>query len=136
MMTTLDIIDVLYQRLNITAIRTQITGGVFKQSRPLNSGNSDIVISCLPVTGDQMQSAVANVNIHVPNPTININGKQDDTQPDFGMLRFLTQLVIGYLKDDSTEDYYFDVQQQNIFSEDSIKEHYSNIRVNFFNINL
>ena len=136
MKTTLDIIDLNYAVLNVPAVTAQLTGGVYKNTRPVSSDKTDVVIGCLPVSNDQLQRAVANVNIHVPNLVINQGNYTDYTQPDFAALRSLAALVTGVLNDVSTPTHWFAVQQQNHFSEPERKEHYVNIRVNFYSINI
>lgn len=136
MISTLEIIDKLYLQLNVADVKAAINGGVYKSKRHINSNKVDIVIGCLPTNNLQLQTSVANVNIHVPNLVITNNGVQDNTQPDFAKLRSLTTLVISKLKDKWAGDYWFDVQQQNTFSEEDINEHYSNIRVNFYSLNI
>lgn len=136
MISTLEIIDKLYLQLNVADVKTAISGGVYKEKRPINSTKEDVVIGCLPTNNLQLQTTVANVNIHVPNLVLNTNGIQDNTQPDFARLRTLTTLLIAKLKDQWAADYWFDVQQQNTFSEEELNEHYSNIRVNFYSLNI
>lgn len=135
MISTLEIIDKLYLVLNVTEIKSAITGTVCKSMRPINSKKIDIVIGCLPTNNLKLQTAIANVNIHVPNLNFKNNGAQDNTQPDTAKLRSLTALVISKLDDQTMEDYWFDVEQQTIFPENNINEHYSNIRVKFYSIN-
>jgi hypothetical protein len=132
MISTLEIIDKLYMVLNVTDVTDVISGGVYKSKRPINSNAEDVVIGCLPTVNLQIQPAVANVNIHVPN--LNIAG--DNTQPNFARLRELTTLVISKLTDQYKGSYWFDVQSQGTYPEDEINQHYSNIRVQFFNNNL
>lgn len=129
MRTTLDIVDILYQALNVPIVKSVITGGVYKGKRPLNSAKEDIVIGSLPVNAEQVQEAVANVNIHVPNLKLTIGGVQDNGQPDFAKIKSVTALVTELLKEKVGSDYWFYVQQQTLFAEDEINEHYSNIRI-------
>lgn len=118
--------------LNVPEITTVVSGGVYKEKRPINSSAEDVVIGCLPTVNLQIQPAIANVNIHVSN--LSIAG--DDSQPDFARLRTLTTLVISKLSDQYKGSYWFDVQSQTVYPEDDINQHYSNIRVQFFNNNL
>lgn len=139
MKSDLEIVDLLYLGLYVPALTSAITGRVYKWKRPLNSNLIDVVINCLPTNNLQLQTAVANVNIHVPNLSVTLpGGLVDNTQADIPTLRSLTSLVISILKERwfPEDEYWFDVQQQNIFSEDGINEHYSNIRVNFYSINI
>lgn len=136
MKTTLKLIDILWQRLNGSPLATALTGGIYKHQRPINSREEDVVINCLPINNEQLQQAIANVNIHVPNLVLSSNGAQDDTQPNHVRLDELTDLAIERLTDVWAEDYNFDIEQQVLFSDSEAKDHYINIRIEFNNINL
>ena len=136
MRDTFDIETILYKALNVPTITNVISGKVYKNSRPLNSDKVDVVVGSLPINAEQIQRTVANVNVHVPNLKLSIAGVQDGTQPDTATLKAVTSLVIGALTDKVFEDYYFDVQQQVLFKDETTDEHYSNIRINFFLENL
>jgi len=118
--------------LNVPDVTNVISGSIYKQKRPIDSSAEDVVIGCLPTVNSQIQRAVANVNIHVSN--LGISG--DNSQPNFARLRELTTLVISKLSDQYKDSFWFDVEQQNIFTENYINQHYLNIRVQFFNNNL
>ncbi len=136
MRTTFDIDNILYQVLsNNAGLAATITGSVYKRNRPVSSTEEDIVIGSLPVTNDQLQRTVANVNIHVPLLEIATENGQD-TQPDTVRLKELTDMVILIVNDIVGPDYYYDVQQQNVFFDSITNDYYSNIRVNFFLENL
>ena len=136
MRDTFDIETILFKALNVPAITNVISGKVYKNSRPLNSGKVDVVVGSLPINAEQIQRTVANVNVHVPNLKLSISGVQDGTQPDTVTLKTVTSLVIEALTDKAFADYYFDVQQQVLFKDETTDEHYSNIRINFFLENL
>ncbi len=140
--TTFDIQDRLYTLLNgsaslVSAPGTMLTGAIYKSGgRPINSDKEDIVIGSLPINFEQIQQAVININIHVPNLSINIGGVQDKTKPNLKRLKELTALVIGIVDDKYYSDYWFNVQQQHLFEEQGANEYYSNIRLNFFSENI
>ena len=136
MRNTFDLVSIIYLALKTNAITSAITGNVYKNQRPLNSDKIDIVVGSLPVNAEQIQQAVLNVNIHVPNLKLSINGAQDNTQPDLVKLNAVTKLVTIELKDKVGGDYWFDIQQQTLFASESANEHYSNIRVNFYSENI
>lgn len=137
MRTTLDIVDILYHVLSGSGLASAISGGVYKH-RPVNSGKEDVVINSLPVSGSQLQEGVANVNIHVPNLALNIGGIQDRTQPNHDRLKTLTSLAVTTLNDVWREsgDVSFTVLTQSLFEEPEIFEHYVNIRLNYFSVNV
>lgn len=134
MRDTFDIDSLIYKAVNMPLITSAISGKVYKRSRPLNPDKVDIVVGSLPVNNEQLQRTVVNVNIHVPNLKLSINGITDNTQPDLVKLKTVTALVISALDDKAFTDYYFDVQQQVLFEDGA--EYYSNIRINFFSENL
>lgn len=135
MKTTLDIEDILWSFLKNSSLKTSISGGIYKRKRPSGSKAEDIVINCLPVNNLQVQSAVANVNIHVPNKVQNISGIQDSI-PDHARLKALGNEAVSLLVDQWDSDYNFDVQQQNVFEDEDGKGHYVNIRLDFYSINI
>lgn len=134
MRTTLDVVDDLYQALNVPAIKSEIDGDIYKHRRLLNSRKVDIVINSLPINSEQLQNCIGNVNIHVPDIEVNVDGNID-YQPDHVKLKELTTLVLGNLEV-WEGDYHFSVQQQTLFKEDGANEHFVNIRVNYYSINL
>lgn len=139
MVNTLELVDIVWARLNASVLKTgpdAITGQIYKNNRPLGSKTEDIVINSLPVNNLQLQTAIVNVNIHVPNLVLSINGTQDTTQPDHARLKTLTTLALAVLADQWTADYNYDVQQEVLIEEEEFHEHYINIRIEFFYINI
>lgn len=135
MKSTFHIVDILFAALDSSAIKSVITGSICKQNRDFNSGKEDIVINSLPVNNEQLQEAIANVNIHVPDLVVNAGGGES-FQPNHVRLKELTDLAIPILNNIQGADYYFTVQQQQTFSDAEAKDHYSNIRIEFFIENL
>lgn len=137
MRNTFNLVDIIYLVLTANAtIMGAINGKVYKNQRPLNSDKQDIVVGSLPINAEQIQQTVMNVNVHIPNLKISINGAQDNTQPDLVKLEAVTAMVIEGLKDKVFGDYWFDIQQQNLFADEATNEHYSNIRINFYSENI
>lgn len=140
MRTTFDIVDIIYPILkNDAALTTALSGTVYKDGqRPIGSGKEDVSIGSLPVNGEQLQQTVVNVNIHVPNQKLLLNDVQDNTKPDLKRLKALTALVIGLVNEKYYSDYWFFVQQQQLFPEqdENANEHYSNIRLSFYSENI
>lgn len=135
MKTTLDIVDTLFTVLDGSSLKTAITGTICKHKRDFGSESEDIVINSLPVNNNQLQNAIANVNIHVPDLMVNNNGAES-TQPNHTRLKTLAAMAVDILIDNWTADLNFDVQQQNIFEDREAGDHYINIRIEFFIENL
>lgn len=134
MKTTFDITDILYRHLNDSSLKTEINGVICKK-RPVDSTAEDVVINALPINNLDLQTAIVNVNIHVPNIDVDINGRQDNTQPDFARLKFLADMAVDILSNRWIDDYSFDVQQQSGPVED-VHDHFVNIRVEFISENI
>lgn len=135
MTTTEDIIDLLFAKLDSSSIKTAITGSICKRKRDAGSTKEDAVINCLAVPNLQLQNVIANVNIHVPDIVVVINGIQD-RQPNLSRLKELAALGVSILKDNWTSTLNYDVQQQQIFEDREAGDHYINLRIEFFIENL
>ncbi len=135
MKTTLDTVDIVWSRLDASPLKAEITGGIFKHQRPTGSVKEDVVINGLPINNLQVQSAIVNVNIHVPALFIDFEGTQTQ-QPDNVRLNELSVLAIAALSDVWSQDYNYDVQQQILIMDTDPTDFYVNIRLEFFNINI
>jgi len=135
MRTTLDLVDILWQFLASSDLKDQLSGGIYKYVRPVNSAVEDVVISSLPIVNLDLQQAVCNVNVFVPNKTQLLNGVQDISQPDSARLKMLTDMAVGILSEHYGDDYSFEVQQQVTLPDEVSGGWFSNIRINFFSIN-
>jgi hypothetical protein len=135
LLTSWDAIDKVYQHLQGSAFTEALKGSIYKIKRPVNATSEDAVINSLGMPGDQLQKGLINLNIHVPNQVLLINGKQDTTQPDYVRAQTLTTLAIQSVEEYYNDEYWFVFQQQNIVESTDI-EIVVNIRINFFSINL
>lgn len=133
MKTTFDLVDIVWTALSATQLKQQISGGIYKHLRPLNSRLEDVVINALPISADQLQQAVLNVNVHVPNIVISVNGLQDSTQPNGPRLRELGAIAITALEQLAGPGYSAQVQQQNIIQDTD--DYFNNIRIQFYIFN-
>lgn len=139
MITSLDAIDIIWQTLHGSSLASAVSGGIYKLSRPVNSIKEDVVINSITLNSDQLQEGVLNVNIHVPNLSLSIDGVVDNSQPNFSRLKTLTSIAVGILTDVWAVDgnYNFNVQEPgNPIEEPDINQHYSNIRIEFISVNL
>jgi hypothetical protein len=136
MKTTLELVNIIWQVLTVSPVKEEITGGIFKHIRPLNSEKEDVVINSLPNLNTDLSQAVVNVNVFVPNKTQNLNGAQDNSQPDAARLEELAGMATDALKDQWGDDYNFDVQQSVLIRDEEGGSWYYNIRLNFYSINV
>lgn len=92
------------------------------------SGEFLVVKPLTNVTGDS-QVATVNVNIYVPDDTPSIH-RVEQRYPKIKRLSELTKVAYGSLQGfPVSERWFFDVSDENVFSEDDIPYSFSNIRV-------
>ena len=108
--TDIDIKDELWRWVSDSPLASVITGGVYKDQRPLNSEVEDIVIAVIARTaGSQMQQATANVNIYVADKR---RGKEtiEDTQ----RLRTLCTEAASLFEYKNTGDAIYELDSQEV----------------------
>ena len=64
MKSSLDIIEELYQVINVAAIKSIISGKVYNGERPSSSELEDITIQTLANSSDYLQQGFININIY------------------------------------------------------------------------
>lgn len=128
MKTTFDILDIFYPLLNQSALKTAITGGVYKSERPLNSELEDVVIGTLPITTGTVQICVVNVNIHVSDLKLTIGGVEQ-YQPNIARLKVLAAIAAGILETYVSSNYILFITNLSLLKEETTHQHYINIRV-------
>ena len=130
MMTTDDTNNILFSLLNGSPVHVAMTGGVYTgEDRPDDSTKEDIVVNTITVTQDcHPQEGVSNVNIYVPDLKKNIGGNQQ-LKADTKRLDELTRLAIDVLRNARIEGVGLIVRSQARLSEESIKQHFTNIRI-------
>lgn len=134
--TPLDISTILYKHLSGVSEVVSAVTGIYRNRRPPGSKGYDVVINALPVDAEQVQQAVANVNIHVPNMSQTANGVTDNAVPNLKKLSELLSVIVPYLTEQwpSNQDYHFTIQQVSDPIPDG-DNHFINIRVDFINLN-
>lgn len=132
MKTTQDALTVVYKLISTSALKTMITGAIYKTVRPY-SGKEDITINCLPITGmgQGAQKCTVNVNIHLPAQKLEQNGKVTNTPNE---LRFnaLLAVAVPLLQQWNGENYTaWIANQSNPMPEEEVSEFYINLRIEF-----
>lgn len=132
MKQTFDTDTIIYGVLKGTAALTSaISGGVYPRQRPLNSGKEDVVINTITLTQDTYpQLGTSNINIHVPDKTVTIDGVQQKVQ-NGERLKAISALVLEAIRRANVTGLKMIVESQATVQEASINEHYVNIRINW-----
>jgi hypothetical protein len=134
MKTTLDTNNVLFEALKNSSLKSAITGKVYKGKRPINSNTEDVVINSLPITNEQLQRSVSNVNIFVPD--INVSGSAIDKVPNYVRLKQLMVFAESDLSAGISGEFLWSIQQQTVIEDNESDSHYVNIRIDFFVSNI
>jgi hypothetical protein len=133
---TFDYVNIVYQKLVADSFLTAagITSNqVRKYNRALDSNVEDIVITSLPITNNQLQTGIVNVNVHVPNLQVSGPTGQDNSQPDIVRIKQISDLVILALDNTFGSFYNCTVQQQNLIQDK--EDFFNNIRLQINSIN-
>ena len=127
--TPIETDDILYRLLaGDTAVNTAVGGRIYPEKRPLNSTTADIVVNTIALDSNMPQTGTSNVNIHVADKKATIGGQQQYV-PDRETLRQLTALVVAALETTVISGLCLRISNQNVIAEESIHQHYMNIRV-------
>lgn len=132
MKQTFDTDSILYQILNGSpAILSAISGGVYIDERPDGSEAEDIVVNTIDLTQEHApQLGTSNLNIHVSDIDVQINGVQQKKK-NRERLKSLTTIVLDALKSAKIEGLALIVTNQTTIKEPTINQHYVNIRVDW-----
>lgn len=132
MKTSFDIDKIVYTILNGSAVKKAINGGIYYQNdRPDGSANEDVVINTIAMTQDFLpQVATSNVNIYVADKTRKINGIEQ-SKPNHERLSELTKIVLDVLRGSRIDGLKLIPESQSILQEESIRQHFCNIRISW-----
>lgn len=135
MKSALDMIKDVFDQLNVDSVRSIISGNIYMLERPQNSILNDIAINSLPITNDQQQKGIVNVNIHCQNlQNVVIGGKVDNTIPDITNLNRTSKAVLAILNSINATDFRLQASTSGQPIKDNDNSFYINIRVNYYSI--
>ncbi|WP_426291975.1 hypothetical protein ACN9ML_18250 [Dyadobacter endophyticus] len=134
MKTTLDQDTEIYKLLNVPAVTSVISGGIYKGRRPTDSELEDIVINTLTTGDGTRQFGVSNVNIYVKDISATIAGRQQFLTNSARLIT-LTNLVKPLLEETDGEDFALWIESTRPVAEPDINQHFINIRIEFQFIN-
>ena len=123
MRTQFDAINLIYSAINASPLKTAINGAIYKFKRP-TSTKEDIVINSLVLGDSNFQEGVFNVNIYVPN--ITVNGTSLPNTARLGQLETLGNSLFEHI---TSQDYSIYKESTSLFEEVSINQNYINFRI-------
>lgn len=134
--TSGQLITELYKFAKASRINSDVTANIYKKERPLNFAGECIVINSLPVTVDQIQEGVFNLNYFVPNLKNTSVNPVDDTQPNSAKLDAGERVITEVMQEVWTDQgYVFWIMQATQMANDGFKEWYVNFRIKVRNQN-
>lgn len=128
MKSNIEIKDFFYALLHDSALKQAVAtngGELYRDQRPTNSGKEDIVIAVLDGLSGQIQTAVIEVNVYVPDVS-----RGDDKIEDTLRLRTLARMAIEQLENFNDGEYCFNIEKQTCFKVDGVDEHCINTQIN------
>lgn len=128
MKTSTEIIDQLYSYLKDSPIKAELSGDIYPLQRPESSDKEDLVIGTLTLGDGDVQIGVFNLNLHVPNISVKIGGKEQ-TQPDRRRMRVLSKLLTELFSEQFFEDCSAWITNIAEIKEPSLNEWYVNHRL-------
>jgi len=128
MKTALDVDTAIFKLLNISAIKSVISGGIYKGKRPTDSVLEDIVINTITLGDGTRQFGASNVNIYVPDIKTTIAGKEQSLANSARLIT-LTNLIKPLLDEEDGDDYALWIENTQLIDEPEIKQHIMNIRL-------
>lgn len=112
----------------VLGLLSEIGVGKYLWEKPTNTiADEYIVLNSLPTQPGPMQKCYVNINYHVRDLG---EGIPDGTKLEAG-----AKAVLDILEEVSTTDYLIDFESQEDFSEPDKKEHFTNLRFSFKQIN-
>lgn len=137
MKSSFDIESILFKILkDDDTLSKMINGNIYVgDTRPLNSKKEDIIINTISITSEYLpQVATTNVNVYVPDHYITVQG-QKQTQINRKRLQVISDKVLEIIRNCNIEGVELTTETQVTLSEQSISQHYVNIRV-YWNIQI
>lgn len=108
MKTEAEILDDI-SRYIASTMKEQITGDVYTDKRPTNSAKEDIFIHVLATSPAQIQTALINVRIYVPNLQ-----RQTDSVRNKKRVRELSRLAMHVLSSHIQDGWYIVMEEQSV----------------------
>ena len=134
-MQAIETTDLLYSVLANSEAIMLAGAAVYAEQRPEDSCGVDIVVNCLTYNRwSNPQTAISNVNIHVPDKKVKIDNRQQ-YRIDRAKLRSLTSTVVEVLKAEANKHpgISFEPTTETLLAENGNTgpQHYVNIRISW-----
>lgn len=113
--------DMIFEAINVAEVKNSIKGKLYKDSRPINSLNEDIVVNTITITTVfKPQLATSNINVYVPD----IEGIKNSRR-----LKEISRVVRKVFEEHQFIGKSVYISDLGIIQEENKKEHYVNLRI-------
>ena len=120
---------------NSTAVINTVKGRIYNNKRSEGNDVEECIVVNTPwCNHDKPQQGYSNINIHVPDFQITIDGKEQ-LQPNLVRMSELTNIVLTTLDNATIEGVSWTKPQETQMQEEAHKEHYINLRIEWINCN-
>jgi len=114
--------DMIFEAINVAEVKNSIKGKLYKDSRPINSLNEDIVVNTITITTVfKPQLATSNINIYVPDLELGIKNSR--------RLKEISRVVRKVFEEHQFIGKSVYISDLGIIQEENKKEHYVNLRI-------
>lgn len=128
MVDTIELTDYIFNLIKPSGLQ------IFKGRFTDNKKGTFVVVNPLALVGRMDQNAVVNVNVYADNLKLNIDGKNDTSQPNYKELSRAVNLALPYIENNEWENNVLvNIQQSSpIYETDQT---FINLRINYRKIN-
>lgn len=114
--------DMIFEAINVAEVKNSIKGKLYKDCRPINSLNEDIVVNTITITTVfKPQLATSNINIYVPDLELGIKNSR--------RLKEISRVVRKLFENHQFIGKSVYISDLGIIQEENKKEHYVNLRI-------
>lgn len=124
MISDIDIKDVAYRLVSGSPLKGMISGRVYKDGRPMNSGKEDIAIAVLAGDAAQSQEFALVINLFIPD-----GNRVNDSVESTKRLRLLCSECIKTFESAHFEKVWFHLDSQRVMKADDADEHFISNKV-------
>ncbi len=105
MRSNYEVADVVWNLLNVDSVTTNITGSIYRFSKPINDNKQNIVINVLDNPADYIQDITVNVLLYCQ--------ELSTGTPDIVTLKNMREVVVSALKEEPSVEPFCDIEVTN-----------------------
>jgi hypothetical protein len=134
MKDTFDVITDVRSLLNVPAVTDLVTGKIWADSRPNNSGKIDLVVNCNAITNTATQIGYGNVNGYVPSLSVPDGKGGMQQSPDYAKMSSLCKAISPFIDTQFRETFHTEVEDAGKVFQDTDGSWFFNISFKYYSI--